>query len=514
MNNKTVRFILNIYGVVVLIAAAVLSPPILSFVPVVLLLWDLYQWWRPVSTLAGFLTQFFLFFATGLFFSLPSGPYFALLISLPLLLAVDLRLRDIGSITRPGESKQKRAPTNFNIVILAITVTVLALGLITGTVELMLAAGVVIVYLLVIVLFILRRLASSPVTVEPVSLRVVAGAEGTADIVLTEKSGTNGTLFLDSPYDWVKITPAAFIPLTPGGVILKASVTPLLSGPAAIKVSGYVIDQWGLTQTRFEIEPLTLNVIPRARYADWLAKKYMSGTNMGQLPLISNIGSIKPLYGLRRGIEFYGIKMYQPGDSMKNIDWKHSVKYNDLVSKEFSEVQAQPAIILVNLVAHDEEEKDKLVYNVVVSALCLAQDGIPAALAAYNEKDIVETTHSLSAQNLVARALRIVKDIVIRPDYARYLAPPDIGRLRANINRLNRADSKPAAALLGLLQFEYKSLGLNSQSNPCTRSLNEVLAKTNRLSTLIVISCHNHDAEALAFNMHSLAGKGNTVVNV
>jgi len=199
---------------------------------------------------------------------------------------------------------------------------------------------------------------------------------------------------------------------------------------------------------------------------------------------------------------------------MKNIDWKHSVKYNDLVSKEFSEVQAQPVIILINLVARDEEEKDKLAFNVVLSALSLAQDGIPAALAAYNENDIVETTQSLSAQNLVVSALRTVKDIVIRPDSARYLAPPDIDRLRANINRLNRADSKPAAALLGLLQFEYKSLGLNSRSNPSTRTINEVLAKTNRLSTLIVISSRNHDAEALAFNLHSLSNKGNAVITI
>jgi len=37
----------------------------------------------------------------------------------------------------------------------------------------------------------------------------------------------------------------------------------------------------GLTRTTFEIEPLTLNVIPRARYADWLANKYLSGTKPG-----------------------------------------------------------------------------------------------------------------------------------------------------------------------------------------------------------------------------------------
>ena len=509
-----IRFGLRIYAIAALIAAAVLSPLALSFIPVVLLIWVLYQWRWNNSPFIDFITQFFLFFATGLFFSQPAGPYFAFLISLPVLPAVEMRLRDIGRLTQPGKSRRKRSPTNIFIVIVSITLAVLVFGAITGSISLILAGGAVIIYLLAAGIYILRTLPLHPVTAEPVLLRVVAGSEGQTDIILRGKSGLKATLFLESPYDWFKIAPAAFIPLTAAGAVLKATAVPPLSGPEDIKMQSTVIDPWGLTQTRFEIEPVKLIVVPRARYAEWLAKKYMSGTKTGQLPLISNISSIKPLFGLRRGIEFYGDKMYQPGDSMKNIDWKHSVKYNELVSKEFSEVQAQPAIILVNLAAHDAEEKDKLAYNIIISALCLAQDGIPAALAAYNAEDIVLTTQSLTGRDLVANSLRIVKDIITVPGAIKYLAPPDIGRLRANINRLDRAESKAAKALQELLQIEYKSLAINSRSNPCTRTLNEVTAKVNRLSTIIVISGRNHDADALAFNIHSLTGKGNAVITI
>ena len=87
--------------------------------------------------------------------------------------------------------------------------------------------------------------------------------------------------------------------------------------------------------------------------------------------------------------------MYQPGDNLKNIDWKHSVKYNELVTREFFEIQGQPVILLINLVAGDTEETDKLAYNIIVAALSLAQDGIPAALAAYDDQGR-DTVHPIS----------------------------------------------------------------------------------------------------------------------
>jgi hypothetical protein len=40
------------------------------------------------------------------------------------------------------------------------------------------------------------------------------------------------------------------------------------------------------------------------------------------------------------------------------------------------------------------------------------------------------------------------------------------------------------------------------------------MAKTNQQSTIIVISNQNHDAEALAFNLHAVTTKGNAVISV
>jgi hypothetical protein len=334
------------------------------------------------------------------------------------------------------------------------------------------------------------------------------------EILLKRKSRLSGMLFLKSPYQWLKISPNAFIPLETDEIRIQGSLTPPLAGPTEIKLNACFIDPWGLSQARFEISPVKLVVIPRARYADWLARKYLSGSRFGRLPLVSNVGAIKSLYGLRQGIEFYGNRMYQPGDHLKNIDWKHSVKYNELVTREFFEIQGQPVIILINLVASDAEETDTLAYNIIVAALSLAQDGIPAAIAAYNNQGVVLSTPSLGAQELTIRTLEIVKEIVSQENTVKSLNPPDVGRLRANIRRLSQVESQPAGVLRELLQIELKSLRNNARSSPCTAALNEVMMKADQQSTILVISNQNHDAEALAFNLHALTVKGNTIIAV
>ena len=193
---------------------------------------------------------------------------------------------------------------------------------------------------------------------------------------------------------------------------------------------------------------------------------------------------------------------------MKNIDWKHTIKYNKLVVKEFIEVQAQPAILLINTICKNEEEADKLAYNILAVAVSLAQDGIPAALAVYNDDKVLLTSSMLSSQQLVYAALETERAIKQKKLELKYSKPPDVIRLKANINRLSQATGKAAQTLRDLLRIEYNNLNHVSRTNPCTQALSEVTSKMNQQSTVIVISAQNHDSEALAFNNHSLNAKG------
>ena len=96
----------------------------------------------------------------------------------------------------------------------------------------------------------------------------------------------------------------------------------------------------------------------------------------------------------------------------------------------------------------------------------------------------------------------------------KYLNPPDVARLRANMSRIRFAESKASKMLAQLLQLEYKNLSNTARLNPATKALREAFTKVDKQSNIVIISHRNHDAEVLAFNTFSFAKKGNAVISV
>ncbi|MFC1898814.1 DUF58 domain-containing protein [Chloroflexota bacterium] len=399
------------------------------------------------------------------------------------------------------------------MALLTILILVLVISLLLGNLPLILACTVIIIYFISVAAVILRGLPIKPVEENQVQQRILAGSEGEVYVELSNKTKYGGLLFIESPYEWLKVTPS-ILSLSEARLVTKISLTPMLSGPSLIKLRGYAIDYWGLTQTRFEIEPIRLHVIPRARYAAWLAKKYLDSTKPGNLSIISNLEAIKPISGMRRGIEYYGSQIYQPGDSLKNIDWKHSLKYNELISKEFIESRGRPVILLINLVAKNEDELDGLGYNIIVSAISLAKNNIPAALAVYDHEGVKITTPQIPSNELVLKTLQVTRDLVIFMDPLKYLSTADIARLRSNISRLRSTENQASRVLTEIMQLEYMSLNNNAKINPASKALSEVFKKADKQSNIVIISQRNHDAEALSLNTFQLEQKGNTVIYV
>jgi len=514
-NNRYIFVLLKIYVTIVLIVVTILSPLNLSFVPILLLMWYLFFWrcW-PFNTNINLLTECFIFFAITLLLSPHIGYLFSLLVSLPVLILIDRNLKNMATRSMVyRDAKYNRSLTNVGRALLTIIVLVMGASLLLGSLPLILACTVIIIYLISVITVILRGLPIKPVEENQVQQRVLAGSEGNVHVELNNRTKYGGLLFIESPYEWLKITPA-ISSLKENRLVITVSLTPMLSGPSLIKLKGYATDYWGLTQTRFEIEPIRLHVIPRARYAAWLANKYMSSTKPGNLPIISNLEAIKPVSGLRRGIEYYGSQMYQPGDSLKNIDWKHSFKYNELISKEFLEFQGRPAILLINLAAKNEEELDKLGYNIIVSAISLAQNNIPVALAVYDHEGVKMTTPLLHSNELMLKTLQVTRELVIFTDPLKYLSTVDIGRLRSNMHRLGPVENQASQVLTELLQLEYRNLNNSARLNPASKALLEVFRKADKQSDIVIISQCNHDAEALSFNAFQLVQKGNTIIYV
>lgn len=505
--------LLKAYVVIALAGATLLSPLALSFIPVLLLAWYVYLWHSRFGQLVELLTEFFMYFAIGLLFSPWAIAPFSLLISMPVLVLVHLRLGEAAELAVYRETEHRRWPTDLGLALPLITVLVLVVSLLFGSLSLLISSATSVVYLAAMVMAIFRGLPLKPVEESQIQGRAVAGSKANLQITLASRTGIGGWLFLRSPYEWLKVSPNR-IQLKTRGMTTRMIFSPELSGPSVIKLRGQATDRWGLFRVNFELEPVRLFVIPRAKYAAWLARKYMAGTKSGTLPLISNIAALKPTYGLRRGIEYYGSREYQPGDSLRNIDWKHSLKYNQLISREFTEFHGRSAVILINLAVTNAEEADKLAYNIIVTAISLSKENIPSALAAYDHESVKLTTGLLSAQQLVQQSIRIAREITTLADYKRYLTPPDVSRLRANINRIQLGEGQASRALAQLLRLEYETIGRNARLNPATRALSRTLTRVDKQSNVVIVSRYNHDAEALAFNVFELTRRGNAVITV
>ena len=505
--------LLKAYVAVALVIAMVLSPLALSFIPLLLLAWCMYLWWRPITAIFDLMTDYFTFFAVALLFTAAAGDFLAFIIALPVLVLINHSLEQAAPTLSYRETRYVRYPTTVGITLISILLAVLVVSLLLGSLSLLLASIALLVYFGLIGMVIVRRLPVEPVAMAPIQQRMVAGTEEILHVKLTKRTNIGGRLFLESPDEWVRVSPRV-LSFKEKELVIGLSLSPTLSGPSLVRLETYATDRWGLTQVRFILEPVQLHVIPRARYAVWLANKYLAETKVGALPLVSNVSAIKSVYGLRRGVEYYGNQLYQPGDSLKNIDWKHSIKYNELVTKEFTEFHGQPAVILINLAVNSAEEADKLAYKTVVTAISLAAENIPAALAAYNHEGVRLITNVLQPQELVTRSLRVVTEIVTVGSQTKYLNPPDVSRLVANMSRLRSVESGASRVMLALLQLEYRNLVSEAGQNPASRALSAVFARVDRQANIVVISQRNHDAEAISFNMFSFARKGNAVITV
>jgi hypothetical protein len=309
----------------------------------------------------------------------------------------------------------------------------------------------------------------------------------------------------------VRIDPAV-LPLAGDRLTTRLTLLPSLSGPTTVKLKARVVDRCGLVEAGFELEPVQLYIIPRARYAAWLVERYMAGTGSGALPLLANVSIIKPLHGWRRGVEYYGSRVYQPSDSLKNIDWKHSLQHHELSVKEFAEFGGRPAVVLVNLVAGDAEEADKLAYAIISTALSLARESIPTALAAYSQDEVKLTTAALGPGRLLFTSLKIARQLITVMKPTQYLGPPDVPRLRANIRRLGSVQSQAATVLTELLRIEYDNLRRVSSHSAAMRALARVMRKVDRESNVIVISSPGSDVDVLEFSTYSLRQRGNHVI--
>ncbi len=86
---------------------------------------------------------------------------------------------------------------------------------------------------------------------------------------------------LQSIDSWVHVEPPYFMLPVKKETEATLRFTPPLAGPSKIQIQASYVDSRGLVQTGQVLEPVDLHIIPRAKYAQWLAKKYLEQTSPG-----------------------------------------------------------------------------------------------------------------------------------------------------------------------------------------------------------------------------------------
>jgi uncharacterized protein (DUF58 family) len=431
---------------------------------------------------------------------------------LPAIYLFDYNLRQNTREIRPFMKKKTGryvTYTFFSLLIMALTT--MLLSLIINNPALLLTGITFILYLLGVMIAIFRAIPRQPFTATGKTARVIAGTTGSISLHITNQASVMMYSNFQPSETWAKINPTDVI-VNREKTRLDLSYRPPLAGHSHLQLEVSSVDSRGFLQINQLLEPLQLQVIPRARYAEWLARKYMehSGTGTMTAATIPAQAIIMP----ERGIDYWESRTYQPGDQLKDIDWKHTLKLSQLIVKEYIDADEQAAIIAVNLSVTDAEEADKLAFNLITAALTLARENIPTAFAVYNHRNVILSTTIIESSEIVRQALSLFRKITQVKLTDRHLEPTDIARIRRNINQLKKVESEPARRLLSILDFEHRSIEEVARSHPATIALSATTRQVASPAMILLVSQLNHDAEAIRVTTEKLARRRFTTIPV
>jgi len=508
MTNPLKKFNLQIpirlYTVLALVTATVFSPFELSIIPVLFLgVFLFFTFWR-ARPLVNLSVDLYVFLSLPLIYELFVDQWISWLFAIPLLVLLGNDLERIAADHEFNDSRQGWHPSRILIALVVLILVSLGVSLLLGKWNEAIAIACLTGYIAFLCARLFIKMPQTPLEVVKEKHRVLADSELSFRIRMEKKTKYVEYLCIPNEIEWVKVEPEKMF-IASNNFELGVTIRPNLSGPLSVSMTGFILDRHGLLQKSVDLELADLLVVPRAKYALWLAERYLatSGTG-GVTPMISVNAAVKLGAESRSGFEYLGNRLYQPGDSLKNIDWKHSTKLQELVVKEFDDQQTSAAVLLVNMVAGDTDEADHLVYALITAAITLADEGIPTTVAAYNQESVLVVTENLEPRQLVLRALELSRDIVIVEQARKYFQSADPLRLRTNIRRLNMIDSDSVRKIIDLLDMEFQVLRDSVVSNPATLAFRRALGKTSKLPTVVFLSAMNHDEEAVKMAKYTL----------
>jgi uncharacterized protein (DUF58 family) len=443
--------------------------------------------------------------------SMAAAQFLAVIIFVPFFYRLDQELKkNATSFQMPKTVRDGRRLTKISVSLVISASALIIMAPLVNHLVLLLSGGCILLYMLGMLLRLWFTIPRRPFSIEAVTKRIIAGTESNILIQLNNPTSLSLRAYLRPLETWLKVSPDKIILNgTPGQ--MGVSVTPPLAGQSRPRLQITAIDNRGLIEINQQIEPVQLHVIPRAKYAEWLATKYLEQASSG-----TTSSAYSPLFTKlsKHGVEYSESRTYQPGDALRDVDWKHTLKLSQMIVSEYEGAGDQAVIIAVNLSVADAEEADKVAFNLITAAVTMAIRNIPAALIAYNDRDVILSSELTHPQEILKQALLLVKDISSGKFSTRYLAPLDINRLKRNINLLKQTKLEPARKLLDIFNFELQALEDEAGNHPATLALISTAKRVPAPAMILLVSQLNHDAEAILVTCDKLARRKYTTLQV
>ncbi|MFW6056954.1 MAG: DUF58 domain-containing protein [Chloroflexota bacterium] len=381
--------------------------------------------------------------------------------------------------------------------------TLFVLGLVSGSIPLMAGSTLAAVAIVAESSAWLWRMRSPLATnSEPVS--VVAGELVKARVNLSAPAGsiagvstTQSTVGITPHRVWLGPTPLTF----------DVSTRPLLSGPRTVQADVVLADPLGLITLGRECQLLNLSVIPRARALRLAALRFLEGHSQGGTTMSAAVSeALAHMLAHDSGVEYLGSRAYAPGDRLHSVDWKHTARLQRPIVKTFSSEPHSTGLLLVNLAVADEDEADRLAYELLSAALTLGRERMNTTVIAYGAQETTEHPRVMTDRELVRRALELVSAMIPHQRYSRILQIRPVHAVTGLRVHAGRHDAS-GSDLLKVLAFEEQALRRSVETHPLTRALREAQRNLNPTWCLAISNLGN-DGEALVTGLHGLEKSG------
>jgi hypothetical protein len=461
---------------------------------------------RPGALLTLDITTFLI---SPFFFESLLGAFSALL-ALPMLLSIEKSLRAVASESLPPAFTKGRKLMGTSKSVLAVSALSLSASAVLMKPSIIASGTILIFFTIALIMRAYSGIPKNPVSFENTWRRILVKNTERVPFLLKSESSVSMRACLSTINEWSSISHTDFSILPSEDYGMEFTITPPLAAPSSVAINASFIDPWGLTTTGQVLEPVDLHVIPRAKYAEWLARRYLAQTSPGYSPSMAT-PPIRVQKPSRRGIEYFGSRLYQAGDRAKDIDWRHTFRVQELVVKEFSSSQTEPAVIVADLTADGVEEADGLSYDLITSALTMAKDGIPTAIAAYDRSGITASPRLGSPRDALKRSVQLSKGISIVPAAKRVLQKAEPLRARRETVRLKPSPQLEARRLGALLKMEYETIKISASESPAGQVLKQVIKEVPSPAVIFSVSGSREDPD-LSAELASMAERGYKVV--